>query len=278
MMKLTYYGTGAAEGIPALFCNCSICQNALANRGKEVRTRSQATVDDRLLIDLPPDTYLHVLHGGLDLRPIRSLLLTHSHSDHLYERELWCRREHIAYGIGEEPLSVYATASVLDRVRTFLSEKMPGSGRIALCEVKPFQPFWVEGYTVTALAATHAPDAGGVIYEIEGDGRRLLYAHDTGLLPEETWVYLTGQTYRYDLLSLDCTGGLLPTYPRSGHMCLAQACEVVARLRAMGRCDAASTVCLNHISHNGGATHKALAAAAAAHGFAVAYDGMKVEI
>ena len=27
-MKLTYLGTAAAEGLPALFCNCEFCQKA----------------------------------------------------------------------------------------------------------------------------------------------------------------------------------------------------------------------------------------------------------
>ena len=50
-MKLKYYGTAAAEGIPGLFCNCRVCQNALKKRGKEIKTRSQALLDGKILID-----------------------------------------------------------------------------------------------------------------------------------------------------------------------------------------------------------------------------------
>ena len=35
-MKIRYLGTGAAEGIPAVFCECSICKNARKVKGKEI--------------------------------------------------------------------------------------------------------------------------------------------------------------------------------------------------------------------------------------------------
>ena len=36
-MKVCYLGTGAAEGIPALFCKCSYCEGVRVRGGKEVR-------------------------------------------------------------------------------------------------------------------------------------------------------------------------------------------------------------------------------------------------
>ena len=50
-MKIKYLGTGAAEGIPAIFCNCSICKNAKNMKGKEIRTRCQAIIDEEIIID-----------------------------------------------------------------------------------------------------------------------------------------------------------------------------------------------------------------------------------
>jgi glyoxylase-like metal-dependent hydrolase (beta-lactamase superfamily II) len=97
-MKITYYGTAAAEGIPGLFCKCRVCENARKVKGKEIKTRSQALVDDKILIDFPADTYMHALNYGLPLEDIHTCIVTHSHMDHLYERELWCR----CPGIGNE--------------------------------------------------------------------------------------------------------------------------------------------------------------------------------
>ena len=51
-MKVTFLGTAAAEGFPAVFCNCRFCKEARVLGGKNLRTRSQSIVNDDLLIDL----------------------------------------------------------------------------------------------------------------------------------------------------------------------------------------------------------------------------------
>ena len=61
-MEIQYLGTAAAEGLPALFCGCDICNRARKAGGKEVRTRTQSIVDGRLLIERgssppPPRTF-----------------------------------------------------------------------------------------------------------------------------------------------------------------------------------------------------------------------------
>ena len=65
-MKLTYLGTAAAEGFPAVFCNCKYCAEARKLKGKNIRTRSQGMINDDLLIDLPADTYHHFLQNDID--------------------------------------------------------------------------------------------------------------------------------------------------------------------------------------------------------------------
>ena len=70
-MKVHYLGTGAAEGIPAIFCECPVCKTARLKAGKEIRTRTQALIDDELLIDFGPDTYMHSLQYGIDLSYIK---------------------------------------------------------------------------------------------------------------------------------------------------------------------------------------------------------------
>ncbi|MBQ5791771.1 MAG: hypothetical protein IIW19_03595, partial [Clostridia bacterium] len=69
-MKLTYLGTAAAEGVPALFCDCPTCRYSRKHGGRNVRTRSQALIDDALLIDMGPDALMHALNFGLDFTRI----------------------------------------------------------------------------------------------------------------------------------------------------------------------------------------------------------------
>ena len=62
-----------------------------ASCGKNIRTRAQALINEDLLIDLPPDTYMHKLQHNLDLTSVRYLLITHCHMDHFYPQELTVR-------------------------------------------------------------------------------------------------------------------------------------------------------------------------------------------
>lgn len=275
-MKIKYYGTGAAEGIPALFCNCDVCRNALKVRGKEIKTRSQALVDDKILIDFPADTYMHVLYGGLDLKNIRTLIITHDHSDHIYERDFWCRLEGVANNIVEKPLDVYLTRAAYKRCAEYLNTDMKDTKRVVLHEITPFVPFEAEGYKIIPLAAKHAEKTDPVIFIIEKGGKSLLYAHDTGTFPEKTSEFLSKYGGRFDFVSLDCTG-TLKEYNGGGHMTLGADKETFDMLVGYGVCDKNTIVYVNHFSHNGGSTHDQLSVAAAKYGFAVAYDGLEVE-
>ena len=40
-MKIQFLGTGAAEGVPAMFCACPVCKKIRSMGKQEVRTRSQ---------------------------------------------------------------------------------------------------------------------------------------------------------------------------------------------------------------------------------------------
>ena len=106
-MKIQYLGTAAAEGIPAIFCECENCKKSRIAGGKNIRTRSQALIDDKLLIDFPADTYMHFLKYDVPLAKIKNCLITHSHSDHLYPQELPMRRKGFSHIKEEFPLTFF---------------------------------------------------------------------------------------------------------------------------------------------------------------------------
>lgn len=273
-MKLKYLGTAAAEGIPGMFCNCRVCRNALKIRGKEIKTRSQALLDDKLLIDFPADTYMHILNHGLDLRNIHNCIITHSHSDHFYPNDFWCRFEGIAYDIVEEPLNIYVTEAGYNEALRQLGEDM-NETRVKFHKIAPFEPFDVEDYHIIPLAADHDSSSNPVIYIIEKGGKSLLYAHDTGIFPDSTWDYLEKYNKKFELISLDCTGMAQKKLRRS-HLCLNTDKEVYDRLTEIGVCDKNTIVYVNHFSHNGMLTHKELVVEAEKYGFLVTYDSLEV--
>ena len=273
-MKLKYLGTAAAEGIPGMFCNCRVCRNALKIRGKEIKTRSQALLDDKLLIDFPADTYMHILNHGLDLRNIHNVIITHSHADHFYPNDFWCRFEGIAYDIVEEPLNIYVTEAGYNEALRQLGEDM-NETRVKFHKIAPFEPFDVEDYHIIPLAADHDSSTNPVIYIIEKGGKSLLYAHDTGIFPDSTWDYLEKYNKKFELISLDCTGMAQKNWIRS-HLCLNTDKEVYDRLTEIGVCDKNTIVYVNHFSHNGMLTHKELVVEAEKYGFLVTYDSLEV--
>src|SRR5512136_2933531 len=92
-MRVQFLGTGAAEAVPGLFCNCPTCQRVRELGGRNVRCRSSVLINDDLLIDYGPDTSAQATRFRLDLTCVRDIVFTHSHLDHLCTYDLWFRTQ-----------------------------------------------------------------------------------------------------------------------------------------------------------------------------------------
>lgn len=273
-MKIQYLGTAASEGWPALFCRCGACEKARKLGGKDIRTRSQSIIDDILLLDMPADTYYHALKYSIDFSSIRNIFITHSHEDHFYPFDIILKAPPYAHGGPVQSIKIFGNDVIVKALKkTMRLSGLKAAGQyIEPVEVLPFRPVEVDGYTVTALLADHIPGENCYIYIIEKAGRRLLYAHDTGIFPEETWDYLKG--IRFDAVSLDCTFVL--GYNERGHMGFPNNVQVRKRMLE-DRCSDENTVfIINHFSHNGNRTHEELSSYSEKHGFITAYDGMSI--
>ena len=272
-MKITYYGTAAGEAWPGVFCRCELCEKARTLGGKNIRTRSQALVNDDLLLDLPPENHMHSLLYGLDLSKVEALLFTHSHSDHCYPEDLEFLREpysHTRKGL----LEVYGNTAVERRLLETGVSLGGEKERFRFHRIQPNDAFPVLGYRVLALRATHTKTEDCLFYHIEKDGKSLLYAHDTGAMSEENLEMLASAPGKLSLVSLDCTS----QKHRHGryHMGLYDDVEQKERLIKAGIADEKTVWVVNHFSHNGGWLHDELTAEAEKYGFLAAYDGMAV--
>ena len=295
-MKIQFLGTAAAEGIPALFCQCPVCRRAREAGGKEIRTRSGAIIDGRLKLDFGPDSYIHMQRYGLDYASMRAVLITHSHSDHLDPDELEYRIPGYCYlPDGSTPpanaLTVYGNEAVGEKIARFTAHE---AHCLAFQKMNVFQPTEIDGYTVTALEAVHCQDMGSgkfpvqfgsrtiyraeeaMIYLIEKDGERILYAHDTCEFTEANMAYLAGK--RMDLISLDCTGGAWH-YDYSGwvgHMSSEGCLNMRKKLIAIGAADENTVFVAQHFSHNGYTTFEDIQRITP--GFIVSYDGLSIDV
>ena len=278
-MKLTYLGTAAAEGWPAIFCNCEYCVRAKELGGKNIRTRSQALINDDVLIDFPADTYSHMLNNKLDLSKVKYCFVTHSHIDHFEPTDLIMRMEScFAHDMKEPTLHIYGNKAVLDRYKHFVhdtdEEEIPPS--VTVNEIEAYDVTSAGRYTVTALPAFHAPKETPFVYIITDGEKTILYLHDTGLLFDEVYDYLEKNGIKADLVRYDYTYGALPS--AGGHLGLDSVPVVKERLTKIGVCNESTVHIVNHFSHNGMLLHDELCEEAAKLGFLTSYDGMVVEI
>ena len=274
-MKIQYLGTAAAEGIPAFFCHCDTCKKAAKLGGKNLRTRSQALIDGEILIDWNADTLSHAQRFGLDLAAVEILLITHVHSDHLYTEDFEMRIAGFAHFDDCERLNVFGSEDLKNRFPIAAINAADQYG-VTVNIVKPFEPFKAGGHTVTALKAAHGTE-NPYIYIIESDGKTMLYAHDTGLLPDESYNYIKDNKIVFNMISLDCTEGIKPI-GYDAHMNFERCRHTADCFKKDGIITDETVKVLNHFSHNGGTVlYDDLTAAVKEYGFSVSYDGMTVE-
>jgi len=278
-MKFQFLGTCAAEGFPALWCDCDNCKRARALGGRALRSRSQAIIDDCLLIDFPCDTLMHTYQHGIDLLNVHHCLVTHSHSDHLYPTDVAMIRPGFAHLPEGYKLTFHGSEKMAEKLLPTIESVRQSHDVVAFEALECFSPTEIDGYTITALPAIHDVNAGPVFYQITApDGKTVIYGHDTHYFHEDVWNWWRDTKPHFDLVSLDCTNSCLPL-SYVGHMGLAENVKVRARMLELGIADEKTKFICNHFSHNGiNAVYDDLVSFAAKEDFDVSYDGKIVEI
>lgn len=243
-MRITLLGTGSADGWPNPFCVCASC--AAERAAGRSRRPSSALVDGVLLIDCGPTT--PHLPAGHALARVEHVLITHGHPDHLHPAFLLTRR----WTSPTSTLHVWGPPLAMDLCRDWIG---PDS-QVELHPLAPGDSATLEtargAYAVTAVAAAHAHGDGDVMAEeallfdvTAPDGRRLLYATDTGPLPGATIASLG----EYDVLVVDETFGDKADHG-TGHLDLTRLPDLLADLREHGAITDATTVVATHLSHH----------------------------
>ena len=279
-MRIRYLGTAAAEGIPALYCQCPLCAEARKSGGKNIRGRSGLLIDERLMIDFPPDMLWNTVRFGLDLAKVGNLIVTHSHTDHFAAADLVLRQPgcYCHFADGESVLNVYGNSEVLRLAKNALLTEY-GTDSVGFLDLHLFHAFRTEQigeYDVTPLPAAHKPDEEAFFYLVQRQGRSLLYAHDTGIFPDRVFAYLRDSGIVIDLLSMDCTCCLRSE--GTNHMGLPDDLAVLRRLRENRNVTDDTRCIVSHFSHNGGMTHDRLQHEAEKYFITAAYDGMEAEV
>ncbi len=279
-MKITYLGTGAAEGAPAVFCQCEVCKTLRLRGEKEFHTRAQFLIDENVGIDFPPDAYAHALRLGRDYSNLQYLLITHSHMDHFYAHDFILRGYKYCAPLSA-PLTIYGNAEVKkvfeECTRRELREEV--GANLLVKEVFPFTPFRFgerEEYEAVPLLAQHSVKENAYVYLIEKAGKTYLHLTDTGRLPQETLDYLQTRfsaRNKVDFVTFDCTFLFRTAGQVSRHMGLEDNLAMQKEFEKLGVADENTRYAITHYSHNNAPLKENLDRAEREYGYIPTYDG-----
>lgn len=278
-MKFKFLGTAAAEGFPAMYCGCAYCEAARKAGGRNLRTRSQAMIDEDFLIDYPSDSFVHAMQYRLRMDTVKYIFVTHSHLDHFAPEDATMRGLAFAHNIREPLVTVYgneAVKKVYDWAHGITIGKIKDGYTFEL--LKAFQPVTAGDYTVIPLPARHDDNENCFIFVIRKDGKTILYGNDTGMLYEEVFDYLKKEQIYFDMVSLDCTMVENPVSDEGTHLGIDGDVRVLKRFRENGNIDDKTKLFATHFSHNGNPMQEHLESLLLPHGIMPAYDGLEVEL
>ena len=255
MLQVKFLGTGAAEGIPAINCNCPHCTRARNERGKLIRQRSALLVslpDYELLVETPPD--IRALLDEYKITHIDGIFLSHAHYDHA--SGLW----EFLYWPGD--IDLFIEGSVYKALR-----HQEGGDRLSditfYCPCRPGVAIRFDSFFFTPFAVSHTVPCFGLAF-YEG-GHKVIYAADTG---RRFSNYARSLISKADLLIIN-----VPRFepPHEDHLTIVEAVALKEEL-------AVRHLILTHINHHNRPHDELEAYVSQFAGVSVAYDGLTVSL
>ena len=267
MIRVTVLGSGTSHGVPAVGCDCPVCQSTDPH---DRRTRPSILIDldpdaaDRanrfqgavrsILVDTSTDLRAQAL--ARHVRRVDAILFTHAHADHIFGLDD-VRRFNQMQGAA---IPCYASAETLRSLRrmfayVFEPPAQRGGGLPQLALFRIGGAFTLGGADIVPVPLLHG--------RMPVLGFRLgtfAYLTDCNTIPDASWALLAG------VRTLIIDG--LRHRPHSTHFSVREAADVAVRLGV-------DRAYLTHISHDLGhaATNAQLPA-----GVELAYDGLVLTV
>lgn len=272
-------GTGAAEGVPAMFCNCENCKRIRVSGESEFRSRSQVLIDGILSVDFPPEAYVHSLRFGVNYSSLKYILATHSHMDHFYAHDFILRGYKYAQPECDK-LEIYGNAEVNKVFAECTAREMKPevAPHVDVREIKPFSCITVGDYRVLSIPAKHSATENALLFYIERQGKGYLHLYDTGDVTVQAIDYLARNRAKAQVVSYDCTFGERQGNLTARHMGISDVCIIRERLKQSGVTDGETLNIITHFSHNCNPTRAHLKELEDKYGVVAAYDGMSIKI
>ncbi|MFW6291053.1 MAG: MBL fold metallo-hydrolase [Spirochaetota bacterium] len=289
-MELQFLGTGAAEGVPPLFSRTEHTTRIRREGGRDLRTRSALRMGDEYQIDFGPDAFFQSVRCDCDYYDLRHLIVTHMHHDHFQPEAVMAKD--MPYDTNGEPIAIYASRPAIDWLRRVAPALLGRSAGDAdpLGDHYPLVPLDYFGEHRIGELTVHAVRGNHVAMSDDEfpvnplvtfpNGKRLLYAVDTGYYDEESWEFLAG--HRVDRLVMEATfGGRTDRDDEpSGHLDAFSFVRAVERMASIGLVDETTPIYATHINPKHPWDHGQLEAFFRSTDFMirVAYDCLKLSV
>ncbi|MBS1717281.1 MAG: hypothetical protein JSS72_06080 [Armatimonadetes bacterium] len=267
-MVIQLLGTGAADGIPSLYSDSRVSSFARQHGGREIRRRASALIDGEIKIDYTPDIQGECSALGLQPLDWSLVIFTHSDPDHFAPLEL----QYALYPFTENLLMPFAIAANETIMRDLW--RMYPEWPMELRVTRSFESFVHAGYSITPIRSNHLEDEDSHNLIFEKDGKRILYATDTGVYKPETWEFL--QSLPMDILVLECTDGICSS-GYCGHLDLKEFLSVIEKMHGQGTLTASSQIVTTHHSHHGDVTYEEYVKLLEPHGVIAGFDGITLD-
>lgn len=250
-----FWGTSAAEGLPAPFCKCEVCEEARRHPEYQ-RLRTCFRLTDQVMIDLGADAVVQSIKYG-EISAVEHVLVTHTHDDHLNPHmmmEAFWSKKH------RNTLHYYFTDRAFDIVEAWRNNSWILKGMVPSWEAQGLVQFHkleygvryeINGLGVTPFRGNHTGNVkeNSALYLIElPDGRTLFYGLDTAAYFPETLQAL--KNYHIDILISESTRGTLPMADDQAHMSIYSVRTLVDQLMEQGTIDENTLLYLTHINHS----------------------------
>lgn len=254
--EVVFLGTGTSVGVPALGCECDVCQS---ENPRNNRTRCAIVIrlsDATILVDTPPDLRTQLLREKIPL--VHSVLYTHEHADHLFGLD---DLRLFPFRLGA-PVPLFCDEKVEGRIRqsfdyAFHDRKPTHPGatpRLEFRRIEKDRSFEVHGVQITPIPMKHGPHFDVLGFRF-GD---FAYCTDTNEIPDSSMNLLR---------NLDTfVVGALRDNPHPTHFSVDEAIEITKELRPR-------RTYFTHVSHqlDYETTNDRLP-----DGIELAYDGLRV--
>lgn len=278
-MKIHFLGTGAAEGVPAMFCSCEYCKKIRSLGLKEYRSRTQVLIDGLISVDFPPEAFSNSLKFGVNLSKLKYLFVTHSHMDHFYAHDFILRGYKYAE-LEEDVLAIFGDSEVHEVFKECTAREIKDEVKkhLSFTEIKPYTEFYANDYRVIAIPANHKTKEDSLLYYIEKDGKGYLHLHDSNRICDEALQYLAKNNAKANAVAFDCTFIDREYKETYRHMSIGDNMVMKEKMLSSGVIDKDTKVIITHFSHNSNPTRERLSKIEKEYGVIAAYDGMEIEI